>query len=220
VTTKTWPSRNPSDDAALVNAAKQGDAAAFEALVKRHTEMIFRIVLHIAGSREDAEDIVQEAFIKAYTHLHNFEERSLFSTWLTRIAVNQALMKLRSSRRAPVVAIDDGSDESWPLADRIADWRPDPEQLYSRAQLNGILREAFASLPDSYRVVFLWRDIEGLSIVETAGLLGLSISCVKSRLLHARLKLRRRLSQQFAGRVAGAELPPNCEAILRESRVA
>lgn len=186
-----------SDDVTLVNCAKQGDIAALEQLLQRHTAKIFRVAMHILGSREDAEDVVQESFLKAFQHLKHFEERALFSTWLTRIAVNEALIRLRKSRRAPTRSIDEETDENTALADRVADWRPNPEQLYSTAELRKILQQALASLPDSYRVVFLLRDVEGLSIAETAEMLGLCVSNVKARLFRARLKLRKQLSQYF-----------------------
>lgn len=198
-----------SEDAALVYSAKQGDMAAFEELIKRHTAMIFRIAMHITGSHEDAEDVVQDAFLKAFHNLQRFEERSRFSTWLTRIAVNEALTKLRRSRRGQTISIDDEGDDSMSLGDRIADWRPNPEQDYNASQLWELLQEALASLPDHYRVVFLLRDVEGLSIADTAGMLGLSVPNVKSRLLNARLKLRQSLSRYFetGGATTAASLP-------------
>jgi RNA polymerase sigma-70 factor (ECF subfamily) len=202
-----------SEDVALVCSAKEGDVAAFEELIKRHTTMIFRIAMHITGSGEDAEDVVQDAFLKAFQHLQHFEERARFSTWLTRIAVNEALTKLRRSRRSPTISIDEEADESMSLGDRIADWRPNPEQSYNASQFRELLQEALASLPDHQRVVFLLRDIEGLSIADTAGMLGLSVPNVKSRLLNARLKLRQGLSRHFerGGVIAGSSL------LLRQS---
>lgn len=194
---KTQRELDTSDDVALVHAAKQGDMAAFEQLVTRHTAMIFRIAMHIMSSREDAEDIVQDAFLKAFQHLQRFEERSRFSTWLTRIAVNAALMKLRSSRRATTISIDQEADEGSTLADKVADWKPNPEQLYSRTELGKILQRTLASLPHRYRIVFLLRDIEGVSVADTAEMLGLSVPNAKSRLLRARLKLREHLSRYF-----------------------
>ena len=207
--TTTQPELDASDDLALVHAAKQGDMAAFEQLVKRHTAMAFRVAMHIMNSREDAEDIVQDAFLKAFLNLQHFEERSRFSTWLTRIAVNAALMKLRSSRRATTVSIDQEADEGGTLADKVADWKPNPEQLYSRTELRAILQRALASLPHSYRVVFLLRDVEGVSVADTAEMLGLSVPNVKARLFRARLKLREHLSRYFErGRNApGTSLP-------------
>jgi RNA polymerase sigma-70 factor, ECF subfamily len=186
-----------SDDVALVHAAKLGDMAALELLLKRHTTLIFRVAMHILGLPEDAEDVVQESFLKAFQHLQHFEERARFSTWLTRIAVNEALTKLRSSRRVTTVSIHEETDESTTMADKVADWRPNPEQLYNRAELREILRQALASLPHSYRVVFLLRDVEGLSILETAEMLGLCVANVKARLFRARLKLRKFLSRYF-----------------------
>jgi RNA polymerase sigma-70 factor (ECF subfamily) len=187
-----------SDDVTLVHAAKQGDIAAFEQLVKRHTALIFRVAMHILNSREDAEEVVQDAFLKAFQHLPGFEERSRFSTWLTRITVNAALMKLRSLRRATTVSTDEEHDDGTAVGERLADWRPNPEQLYSRTELREILQRALAALPYSYRVVFLLRDVEGVSIADTAGMLGLSVPNVKARLFRARLKLREYLSRYFA----------------------
>jgi RNA polymerase sigma-70 factor (ECF subfamily) len=196
-TWKTQQDIDTSDDVALVHAAKQGDMAAFEQLVTRHTAMIFRVAMHIMSSREDAEDIVQDAFLKAFQHLQRFEERSRFSTWLTKIAVNAALMKLRSSRRATTISIDQEADEGSTLADTVADWKPNPEQLFTRTELREILQRALASLPNSYRVVFLLRDVEGVSVADTAEMLGLSVPNVKARLFRARLNLRDHLSRYF-----------------------
>jgi len=198
-----------SDDLALVHAAKQGDMAAFEQLVTRHTAMIFRVAMHIMASREDAEEVVQDAFLKAFQHLQDFEGRARFSTWLTRIAVNAALMKLRNLRRATTISLDREADEGGTLADKVADWKPNPEQLFSRTELREILQRALASLPHSYRVVFLLRDVEGVSVADTAEMLGLSIPNVKARLFRARIKLREQLSRYFVrGRnVTGSSLP-------------
>ena len=207
------------NDVALVHAAKQGDMAAFDELVHRHTPMIFRVVMHITNSREDAEDIVQEAFLKAFQHMQHFEERSRFSTWLTRIAVNAALMKIRSLRRVTAISLDQEADEGGTLADKVADWKPNPEQLYGTTELREILRQALASLPHAYRVVFFLRDVEGLSIEDTAEMLGLSVSNVKARLFRARIKLRVYLSQYFErGRNAtenGGTSKRTCQPVSR-----
>ena len=186
------------DDVTLVDAAKQGDLAAFEQLVQRHTAMIFRVAMHIVACREDAEEVVQDAFFKAFQHLQDFEGRARFSTWLTRIAVNAALMRLRNLHRATVVSIDQEADEGDTLADKVADWKPNPEQLYGRTELREILQRALAALPHTYRIVFLLRDVEGVSVADTAEMLGLSIPSVKARLFRARLKLREYLSRYFA----------------------
>lgn len=184
-------------DVALVLAAKQGDMTAFEQLIKRHTSMVFRVAMHILASPEDAEDVLQEAFLKAFQHLNTFEERSRFSTWLTKIVVNSALMKLRSLRRSTLTSLDEESEDGSTLVDTIADWRPNPEQLYRRTELSGILLGALASLPEGCRVVFLLRDVEGLSTAETAEMLQLTVNNVKSKLFRARLRLRARLSKYF-----------------------
>ena len=199
-----------SEDVALVCSAKQGDMAAFEELTERHTAMIFRIAMRIAGSREDAEDIVQDAFLKAFLHLQGFEERSRFSTWVTRIAVNEALTRLRRSRRSPTISIDDRTDDSTSLGDTIADRRPNPEQHYNTFQLRKLLHEAVLSLPDRHKAVLLLRDVEGLCIADTAEMLGLSVPNVKTRLVRARLKLRRGLRQHIERGCTGVRpvLPP------------
>jgi RNA polymerase sigma-70 factor (ECF subfamily) len=153
---------------------------------------------NVVHCREDAEDVVQETFLRAFRHLHDFEERSRFSTWLMRIALNVALMKVRCSRRLSTTSIDEDRDEMFNLHDRIADWRPNPEQLYGRTELQDILQRALSSLPHGYRIVFMLRDIEGVSVADTAAILGLTVCNTKVRLTRARLKLREHLSQYFA----------------------
>ena len=122
------------DDTLLVKAAKNGTIAAFEQLMSRHTSLVFRVAMHITNSREDAEDVVQDAFLKAFRHLRRFEERARFSTWMTRIAVNTALMKLRGLRRVQTISLDQETDEGLSISDKVADWKPDPDQLYSQRE--------------------------------------------------------------------------------------
>ena len=187
-----------SEELTLVQAAKRGDDSAFEELVRRYDRNVFRIAQHITQNREDAEDVVQDAFIKAYTNLKQFQGQSKFYTWLVRIAVNEALMKLRRRRPERTVSLDEEiktEDDSVPR--EVADWSPNPEQQYKQAELREILDKTINGLPASFRTVFVLRDVEGLSTEETAEALELSVPAVKSRLLRARLQLRERLNKYF-----------------------
>ena len=193
-----------SDELALVQAAKGGDVSAFEQLVKRYDRNVFRIAQHITHSREDAEDVVQEAFLKAYSNLEQFQGQSKFYTWLVRIAVNEALMKLRRRRPERFVSLDeDVKTEDDSLPREVADWSPNPEQLYNQSELRDILSRTIQGLPPTFRTVFVLRDVEGLSTEETAEALDLSVPAVKSRLLRARLQLRERLNRYFQRRQDG-----------------
>jgi RNA polymerase sigma-70 factor (ECF subfamily) len=192
-------SQTASDDLALVHASKSGDIAAFEELVKRYDRKLLRIAQHITHNREDAEDIVQEAFLKAFQHLDQFREDSKFSTWLIRITLNQSLMKLRKWRPTREISIENDfqrEEDSLPID--IADWAPNPEELYRAAELREILRKTLQELGVGLRVVFVLRDMEGLSIEQTAEALGLSLAAVKARSFRARLQLRERLSRYFS----------------------
>src|ERR1700745_1834825 len=190
-----------SDELALVQAAKKGDYSAFEELVRRYDRNVFRIAQHITQNREDAEDVVQEAFLKAYRNLEKFQEQSKFYTWLVRIAVNEALMKLRRRKPERTVSLDeDVKTEDDSLPREVADWSPNPEQMYNQEELRDILTRTIQGLPSGFRTVFVLRDVEGLSTEETAQALDLSIPAVKSRLLRARLQLRERLNKYFQKR--------------------
>ena len=187
-----------SDELALVRAAKRGDMGAFEQLVKRYDRNIFRIAQHITQNREDAEDVVQDAFLKSFQNLEQFQEQSKFYTWLVRIAVNESLMKLRKRRTAKTVSLDeDVQTEDDAVPREVADWAPNPEQLYKQEELREILSRTIQGLPSGFRTVFVLRDVEGLSTEETAEALDLSVPAVKSRLLRARLQLRERLNKYF-----------------------
>jgi RNA polymerase sigma-70 factor (ECF subfamily) len=193
-----------SDELVLVRAAKAGDISAFEQLVRRYDRNVFRIAQHITQNREDAEDVVQDAFLKAYENLANFHEQSKFYTWLVRIAVNEALMRLRKRRPDRMVSLDeDVKTEEDSMPREVADWSPNPEQQYTQAELKDILGRTIQGLPPAFRTVFVLRDVEGLSTEETADALSLSIPAVKSRLLRARLQLRERLNKYFKKRKAG-----------------
>ncbi|HVT92117.1 MAG TPA: RNA polymerase sigma factor [Bryobacteraceae bacterium] len=186
------------DESALVAKAREGDAEAFNGLVNQYERKIFRLAKHITQSDEDAEDVLQEAFLKAYEHLPGFQGQSKFYTWIVRIAVNEALMKLRKRKSDRTVPLDEPLDTGEDTVVReIAVWEDDPEQRYSRDELAGILDEAVQSLRPAFRTVFVLRDIEELSTEETAEALGISVPAVKSRLLRARLQLREKLTRQF-----------------------
>jgi RNA polymerase sigma-70 factor, ECF subfamily len=186
------------DESALVVRAKAGDEEAFSELVRHYDRRVYRMAKQITQNDDDAEDVLQETFLKAYTHLDDFQGNSKFYTWLVRIAVNEALMKLRKRRSDRTVPLDEpidtGEDE---MVREIAVWDENPEESYSRDELGEILDQAIQSLKPAYRTVFILRDIEEMSIEETAEALGLSISAVKSRLLRARLQLREKLTRQF-----------------------
>jgi RNA polymerase sigma-70 factor (ECF subfamily) len=195
------------EELALVQAAQGGDIAAFESLLKRYDRKVFRIAQHITQNREDAEDVVQDAFLKAYEKLDQFQGNSKFYTWLVRIAVNEALMRLRKRKADKSVSMDDDIEtEDGVVAREFADWDPDPEQRYQQSELGDILGRTIQGLPASFRTVFVLRDVEGLSTEETADALGLSVPAVKSRLLRARLQLRERLSKYFK-KTKGGERP-------------
>jgi RNA polymerase sigma-70 factor (ECF subfamily) len=187
-----------SDDLELVHASKNGDMAAFEELVKRHDRKLLRIAQHITHNREDSQDAVQEAFLKAFQNLGHFREESQFSTWLIRITVNQSLMKRRKQRAISEVSLDEGFEAAGDvLPKEVADWAPNPEQLYRASELRDILAKALGELRLTSRAVFVLRDIEGLSTDQTAEVLGLSQAAVKARLWRARLQLRESLTKYF-----------------------
>ncbi|MGA1981696.1 MAG: sigma-70 family RNA polymerase sigma factor [Acidobacteriaceae bacterium] len=203
---KTQLDPSTRDDLTLVRCAKRGDVAAFEELIRRNTEMILRIAVRITGSHEDGEDVVQDASLQAFRHLGTFEERARFSTWLTRIVINAALMKLRTLRRIPLISIDAEGEGFTSFWEMIADWRSNPEHDYNATELRLALQTALIALPYGQRAVVLMRDVEGLSTVDTADALELSIPSVKSRLLRGRLTLRKTLRLHL-GSSASATAP-------------
>jgi RNA polymerase sigma-70 factor, ECF subfamily len=196
--TPTTPAPTGFDESALVARAKTGDAQAFTDLVNQYERKIYRLAKHITQNDEDAEDVLQETFLKAYEHLDNFQGNSKFYTWIVRIAVNESLMKLRKRKGDRTVPLDEPVDTGEEMVTReIAVWDDNPEQRYSREEVQDILDKAVEGLKPDFRTVFILRDIEELSTEETAEALGISIPAVKSRLLRARLALREKLTRQF-----------------------
>jgi len=186
------------DDSVLVTEAKAGSYAAFEELVNRYEKKIYRLGLNLTGNPEDAEDVLQEAFLKAFEHLPEFRADARFYTWLVRIAINEGLMKLRKRRSDKSVPIEDTvNDEGGVMPRELTDWKPNPEQLYAQEEIEAILLNAARTLSPAYRAVFLLRDVEGLSTEETAESLNLSVGAVKARLFRARMQLREELSKIF-----------------------
>ena len=186
------------DEGDLIAQAKAGDDTAFTALITRYERKIFRLAKNITQNDEDAEDVMQEAFLKAYSHLDNFQGNSKFYTWIVRIAVNESLMKLRKRKSDKLVSLDEQVDTGEDMVPReIAVWEDNPEAQYSQEELRGILDKSVESLAPIFRSVFVLRDIEDLSTEETAEVLGISIPAVKSRLLRARLQLREKLTRFF-----------------------
>ena len=196
-----------SDDMDLVHACKNGDVSAFEQLVKRYDRKLFRIAQSVTHNREDSQDVVQEAFLKAYQHLADFREACQFSTWLIRITVNQALMKLRKQRGTAETSLDeDFGDEGGILPREVTDWSPNPEQLCWASELKEILEKTLEELEPISRTVFVLRDIEGLTIDQTAVALNMSQTAVKARLWRVRLQLREALSKHFSQKKESAQI--------------
>jgi RNA polymerase sigma-70 factor, ECF subfamily len=199
-----------SDDLDLVRATQNGDVSAFEQLVKRYDRKLLRIAQHVTHNLEDAQDVVQEAFLKAFQHLDQFRGESKFSTWLIRITINQSFMKLRKQSAVRETSLDnDFQADGDVLPMEVVDWAPNPEQLYGASELQEILVKTLQELRPSLRPVFVLRDIEGLSIEQTAEVLNLSRATVKARLWRARLQLRERLSKYFNKPTESTGVQPN-----------
>lgn len=182
----------------LVEQARRGEAEAFTALVNRYERNIYRLARHITQNEADAEDVLQETFLKAFANLGQFQGNSKFYTWLVRIAVNESLMKLRRRKADKFISLDDPLETGEDTVPReIAAWDDNPEQKYGRAEVGAILSRAIENLKPGFRTVFLLRDVEELSTEETASALNLSVPAVKSRLLRARLQLREKLNRVF-----------------------
>jgi RNA polymerase sigma-70 factor (ECF subfamily) len=190
----------PDDDLALVQAVRGGDVAAFEQLVKRYDAKLLRIAQNVTHNSEDAEEAVQEAFLKAYQKIDQFQGHAKFSTWLVRIALNESFMKLRKQRGILEQSIDTNvfSDtDGARLPFDVADWAPNPEAIYGASEFREILINSLKRLTPTLKVVFVLRDIEEYSISETCELLNLTVTAVKTRLSRARLQLREELSKYF-----------------------
>jgi RNA polymerase sigma-70 factor, ECF subfamily len=201
------------EEAALVLAVKNGDEQAFEVLINRHQQRILAVVRRYLRVREDAEDIVQQSFQKAFVHLHKFEGKSSFSTWLTRIAINEALMLLRRRRGLREVSIDDLSgNEETALGRDMPDSRPGPESAFLQGERNRILSAAMNKLTPRIRIAIELRELGELSTQEAARVMGLSAGAVKARVFHGRKKLHQVLERESAW-ISGKQ-------ILRASRKA
>lgn len=186
-----------------LEALRNGDRKEFAHLVDAYSTPIYRLALKILGDPQDAEDVLQETFIKALSALPTFEGRSSLSTWLYRIAVNEALMLLRRRKPETLLTDNDGDEDESGESESayLIDWCCLPEEELLSDEAQRFLDKAIAQLPENLRLVFWLRDVEGLSIKETAETLGLSETNVKTRLLRARLKLREILSEYYGERV-------------------
>jgi RNA polymerase sigma-70 factor (ECF subfamily) len=183
-------------DMTLVAAAKNENRQAFEVLVERHARRVFSAARRMTRTREDAEDVVQQSLQKAFTHMRQFEGKSAFSTWLTRITINEALILLRKSRRRREVLINDSTEvEESQFALEIPDSGPNPEDSFSQRERQRILFAALNELPHGTRRAFQLRELDERSTEETARIMGISVNAVKARLFHGRRRLRERLQR-------------------------
>lgn len=184
----------------LLRRAKTGDFAAFQELVQQLQPRVYAVAYRILQQVQDTEDTVQQTFLSLIEHIADFREESSLSTWVLRIATNHALKILRKKRGLPMSYMHDNSSDRYadvPHPEFIAPWTKTPEQIAEQAEVQVELEKALADLDEKYRLVFVLRDVEGLSVRETAAALDLTESTVKVRLLRARLALRERLTTKF-----------------------
>ena len=197
-----------TDEQALVAQAKSGSSSAFGELYERHRRNLFRSAFRILRNREDAEDAVQRSFQRAFTALVRFREDSSFSTWMTRIAINEALMLLRR-RRVPSLSPIQNDDVDDTSTLDIADERATPEQALAEDEFRSLVHQAISRLRESLRSVVLLREVQGLTSAETARCLGLTVSAVKARTFHARRHLQRHLKQYWLHSRCALPVGPN-----------
>ena len=197
----------------LVNAARGGDVEAFGELVKRYDRLMFRVVRAMAENRQEAEDIVQEAFVKAFCNIRSFEGRAAFSTWLVRIAVNEALGRIRHRQRFPVGPLEFAAGDEESVSElQIPSPGATPEELCREGELQRALARAVKRLRPRLRAVFILRDMEGMSAQETADILHITVGTVKARLFRARQRLRQMLLPYVGSsshRISAPPAPPS-----------
>jgi RNA polymerase sigma-70 factor, ECF subfamily len=188
-------------DGELVSRAKAGDLQAFETLAGRHERRIYALARRITANEHDAQDITQATLLSALENLASFRQESSFATWLSRIATHAALKVLRKRDGLPTVSLEENTQQDAegriPHPEYIADWRESPEQLVEKHETKRLIDEALGRLDEKHRVVFVLRDVQGMSVKETAEALGISEGNVKVRLLRARLQLREQLTRAF-----------------------
>jgi RNA polymerase sigma-70 factor (ECF subfamily) len=184
------------EEYAFLAAAKSGDSAAFDILCKQSANKVFRVAWRIMRNDEDAEDVMQESFQRAFVHLNSFNGDSRFSTWLSRIAINAALMKLRKKHGLWEVSLDESAEPEQPSSQiDVEDQGLNPEQLYAQKERQRILSEAMSDLTPGMRKAFELRELDERSTEETARIMRISVGAVKARLFHGRRKLRERLKR-------------------------
>jgi RNA polymerase sigma-70 factor, ECF subfamily len=189
----------------LIERGLKGDTRALDALFARNTRAMYQTALRVLGNPEDAEEALQEGLLSAYRNLPRFERRSQFSTWLTRIVINAALMRRRSKRARPAISLDEFiSDGEIPLAERFADAGPNPEELYVGTELGDRMNRKLAEISPLLRKAFWLREIEGLTAEEAAQVLGVSRNTLKARLWRARQELATRLGLSLDSNLAPA----------------
>ncbi|HEV2500220.1 MAG TPA: sigma-70 family RNA polymerase sigma factor [Terriglobia bacterium] len=197
-----------AEEPQLVAAARQGDNQAFCVLINQYYWNVYNVVLKIARNNEDTEDALQDAFLKAYCNVKQFQGNSRFYTWLVRIAVNEALMKLRKRHSDRQVSLEEvapyGAD--LPMA-KSQSWNDDPERRYAELEAQEILHDALSGLSPRLSTAFMLRNVDDLSMRETAETLGLSASAVKSRLIRARSRLKRRLRTVYSEKCTLRQVP-------------
>jgi RNA polymerase sigma-70 factor (ECF subfamily) len=194
------PTIHEPPDSALVARAQAGDLDAFEALANRYEQRVYALALRMLRHQQDAEDVTQQTFLSALEHLGGFRGDASFATWLLRIATHAALKVIRKRKGLDTISLEEATEEAdgydtIPHPEYIADWRHSPEQLVRKNEIQRLLDEALAKLDEKHRLVFLLRDVEGLSVKETAETLRLSEANTKVRLLRARLQLREQLTR-------------------------
>lgn len=198
------------DERRLVATAKQGQSVAFDVLCERLAPRILRSLFRITKNREDAEDALQDSFLSAFIHISEFDGRSTFSTWLTRIAINSALMILRKKRTSHEISLDGTADsDSKSLPWEMPDHAPNPEKRYSQNERENILRGAISTLRPTIRKVIELQQLQERSMKETADIIGISVPAAKARLFHAKVALRKapRLKCIKSGRARHSHLP-------------
>jgi RNA polymerase sigma-70 factor, ECF subfamily len=205
-------------DADVVRRVRTGDSALFEVLMRRHNQRVYRVARAVVKDEADVEDVMQQAYINAFTHLQQFEERSQFSTWLTRIVLHEAFNRRRKAQRSASLGAGDShpDEDRGDFMDSFESPAADPERQAYAHELTRVLEAAVDTLPETYRIVFMLRDVEGLSTQETGEALGLGAEAVKTRLHRARAMIRRAVTAQI-GDVAPGTFQfhaPRCDRVV------